>query len=144
MYLPVFLSLVSLLRSLVEVHSQTEYPYVSFKGNNLTNHSYVDFTQVGSDTTDPGDVLRCYTDLTSCCSSAEGNDRGDWHFPNKTRLPFRSGGDIYKFRTSQQVYLGRKNNALPPSGIYYCRIAVQDDSRLSKVYLGLYPPSGGN
>ena len=99
---------------------------------------------MGNDTTDPGDVLRCYTNHTSCCRKDDGEARGEWRFPNKAILPFRSGGDIYKFRTSQQVYLGRKNNALSPSGIYYCRIAVQDDSRLSKVYLGLYPPSGGS
>ena len=39
-----------LLWSLVEVHSQTEYPYVSFMGENLANHSYEDLTQ----------VVRCY------------------------------------------------------------------------------------
>ena len=35
---------LSLLWSLVEVHSQT-FPYVSFRGQNLANHSYVDLSQ---------------------------------------------------------------------------------------------------
>ena len=38
--------LLSLLCSLVEAHSQTEYPYVSFMGVNLPNHAYVDLTLV--------------------------------------------------------------------------------------------------
>ena len=37
------------LWSLVEVHSQTEFPYVSFMGETLPNHSYVDLTLVGED-----------------------------------------------------------------------------------------------
>ena len=44
-----------LLWSLVEVHSQTA-PYVSFMGENLPNHSYVDLTLVGTDNSDPGNT----------------------------------------------------------------------------------------
>ena len=61
-----FLLLLSLFWSLVEVHSQTEYPYVSFMGE---NHSYVDLTLVGTDNTDgTGNTVRCTTDLNNCCS----------------------------------------------------------------------------
>ena len=51
--------LVVLLWSLVEVHSQIEYPYVSFMGENLPNHAYVDLTLVGNNKSDPGNIVRC-------------------------------------------------------------------------------------
>ena len=53
-----------LLWSLVEVHSQTEFPYVSFRGETLPNH--VDLTLVGEDSYgDPGSTVRCHTDLNT-------------------------------------------------------------------------------
>ena len=130
-----FLLLLSLLWSLVEVHSQTEYPYVSFMGENLTNHSYVDLTQVGTDTSDPGNDVRCITDLGTCCTSIWGVHRRDWYFPDGDTLPLVSpGSDIFFRRVAQQVALRRRNNAMGPSGIYHCEVptvAVHDDSDLS-------------
>ena len=76
-----------LLWSLVEVHSQT-VPYVSFMNEPLPNNSYVDLTLVGEDTGDPGNTVRCHTDLSTCCSGGQGSHRGDWYFPNGTRLLF--------------------------------------------------------
>ena len=32
----------------------------------------------------------CNTDLNTCCSRAQGPDRGDWYFPNGNRLPIYS------------------------------------------------------
>ena len=61
---------------LVEVHSQTEFPYVSFMGETLPNHSYVDLTLVGYDRGNPGDTVRCITDLSTCCSSGQGPHDG--------------------------------------------------------------------
>ena len=75
-----------LLWSLVEVHSQPAVPYVSFMGENLPNHSYVDLTLVGTDGSDPDNTVRCHTDLSTCCSGGQGIHRGDWYFPNETRL----------------------------------------------------------
>ena len=80
-------SLCLLLWSLVEVHSQT-VPYVSFMKEPLPNNSYVDLTLVGEDTGDPGNTVRCHTDLSTCCSGGQGSHRGDWYFPNGTRLLF--------------------------------------------------------
>ena len=56
--------LCPLLWSVVEVHSQTEFPYVSFMGETLPNHSYVNLTLVGYDR---GNPVRCITDLSTCC-----------------------------------------------------------------------------
>ena len=144
------LLLLSLLWSLVEVHSQPAAPYVSFMGENLPNNSYVDLTLVGTDSSDPGNTVRCITDLSTCCTNGQGIHRGEWYFPNETRLRFSGIGDsIFEDRGAHQVTLRRRNNAMGPSGIYRCDIAtvsVHDDSDTSvgeTVYVGLYA-SGGN
>jgi len=78
--------LLCLLSALVEVHCQT-VPYVSFMGTNLSNHSYVDLTLVGR-ALDSSNIVQCYTDLITCCSTAQGSHRGDWYFPNGDRLQY--------------------------------------------------------
>ena len=131
LFLSLFLSLV---------YCQT-FPYVSFRGKTLANHSCVNLSQVG----DLNWVVKvqCITDLTTCCSGAQGPYRGDWYFPTY--------GDIYESRGSQRVDLRRNTNAnSPTAGIYRCDIptnAVHDDTDRSvrdTVYVGLYTASGGN
>ena len=144
--------LLSLLWSLMEVHSQTEYPYVSFMGENLPNHAYVDLTLVGNDITDSGNTVRCHTDLETCCTINQGIHRGDWYFPNSSVLAGAGGGsDIYKRREPQVVHLRRRYDATSPSGIYHCEIeteAVHDNNVDTifgeTVYVGLYVPGEGN
>ena len=135
--------LLCLLSALVEVHSQT-VPYVSFMGTNLPNHSYVDLTLVGG-AVDGSDSVQCHTDLATCCSRLEGANRGDWYFPNGSRLLFDFyGGDIGEWRLAQRVDLRRRNNAAT-SGIYCCTIetnAVNDDDGRETVYVGLYASGG--
>ncbi|CAI8048278.1 hypothetical protein GBAR_LOCUS26643 [Geodia barretti] len=117
----------------------------------LANHSYVDISQVGSDGS-ASDSVQCITDLTTCCSTHQGNHRGDWYFPNGVRLLFsNSVDDIYEQRVAQRVELCRRNNANSPTGIYRCDIstnAVHDDTdssvRDTPVYVGLYTASGGD
>ena len=130
---------LSLLWSLVEVHSQT-FPYVSFKGQTLANHSYVDFSLVGYG----GDSVQCHTDLTTCCSGNQGMHRGDWYFPDGDRLQF-----VYQSRKNQRVDLRRWSTILP-TGMYYCDIATVDvhDNETTqlvrkRVYVGLYANGGG-
>ena len=136
--------LLSLLWSLVEVHSQS-FPYVSFNGQTLANHSYVDLSLVG---TSGSDSVRCHTDFSTCCNSTQGPHRGDWYFPNGTRLFFYGNGGIYETRGVQRVDL-RRNHGTSPTGIYRCDIstnAVHDDDDISvrdTVYVGLYTGSGG-
>ena len=141
------LLLVSLLWGLVSVvHSQT-VPYVSFMGVNLTNHSYVDLTLVGEDRSDHGNIVRCHSDLETCC---RGIHRGDWYYPDGSVVYIDSFNDIYRRLNAQTVNLLSRNNAIPPSGIYRCQIpteAVNDDvdTKLGEwVFVGLYPPSEGN
>ena len=127
------------------VHCQQTYPYVSFMGQILINHSYVDLSLVGS-ASDGSDSVRCHTDLSTCCSNAQGPHRGDWYFPDETRLHF--SGDIYEGRGPQTVDLQR-TTATGPTGIYRCHIstnAVHDDTDIwerDTVYVGLYSGSKG-
>ena len=141
--------LLSLLWSLVEVSSQQTFPYVSFLGQTLANHSYVDLSLVG-DNNSGSDSVQCHTDLSMCCTNSQGSHRGDWYFPNENRLPFAGDGNVvYEQRTAQRINLRRRNSATSPVGVYRCdipTIAVHDDDDISvrdTVYVGLYPASGG-
>ena len=128
------------------VHCQQTFPYVSFMGQNLPDHSYVDLSTVGS-ASSGGDSVQCHTDLVICCSSSQGPHRGDWYFPDGTRLPF-SGG-MYEGRGAQKVSL-RRTTATGPTGIYGCIIptyAVHHNTDISvrdTVYVGLYAGNKGN
>ena len=139
--------LLLFLLSLVEVHCQQTFPYVSFMGQTLVNHSYVDLSTVGS-ASDNSDGVQCHTDLQSCCGGSQGPHRGDWYFPNGTRLPFV--GDIVPIGLGRgaQIAVIRRTSGTGPTGIYRCDIAteaVHDDSDISvreTVYVGLYPTDG--
>ena len=139
----VTLSLLCLLWPIVNCQS---FPYVSFYGQTLANHSYVDLSLVGDDSSGSNSV-QCITDLRTCCSGAEGGHRGDWYFPDGNRLPFSR--DIYENCGSERVALSRRNNADSPVGIYRCDIPTRavhrdtDNSVRATVYVGLYTASGG-
>ena len=122
--------------------SAQTFPYISFRGTTLANHSFVNLTLVGSDTS--GSV-QCYTDLSTCCSGGQGVHRGDWYFPNGTRLLF--SGDVYESRGAQRVEL-RRTMGGNVFGIYHCGIpttSVHDGTDISvqdTVYVGLYSDGG--
>ena len=141
-------SLLLLLLFLVEVHSQQTYPYVSFGLTALPDHSYVNISTVGSDS-DYSDSVVCHTDLGTCCSGGQGIHRGDWSFPDGTRLPFIGNSvPIGLGRVAQRAVI-RRTTATGPTGIYRCDIstnAVHDDTDISvgeTVYVGLYLADGG-
>ena len=141
------LLLLCLVWSLVEVHSQTEYPYVSFKGERLPNHGYVNLSLVGDDYS--GSV-HCNTDLDTCCYGVHGVHRGNWIPPgSETKLPLpREGSDVYQQRGNQRVDLRHRKHADMPSGIYRCEIPTNashnasDPSVKESVYVGLYSSEG--
>ena len=135
---------------LVEVYSQTEYPYISFMGQKLPNHSYVNMTLVGEilDMTNNSNVVMCHTDLMTCCEGTN-NHQADWYFPNGERVKL-SDGNFYERRGDKQVNLLRRNKATSPFGIYRCDIPTNttgNDSMLIMVnrnilYVGLHPSGG--
>ena len=122
-----------------------------FMSQTLANHSSVNLSQVGRpDIYDGGESVQCITDLTTCCSGTEGFHRGDWYFPDGTRLPFATPNiDTYEAREAQRVDIRRRNSVNSPVGIYRCGIPtiavynVTDISVRDTVYVGLYTASGG-
>lgn len=89
------LLLLSLFWLPVEVFCQIEFPYASFMGEQLRSHSYVNLSLIGHHKHTAGEGVHCHTDLSTCCSSTQGEHHGDWHFPNGTRLPHSGFGDTY-------------------------------------------------
>ena len=130
--------------------SETGFPYIFFRGVNLTNHGYVDLSLVGDPETNTssGDAVQCHTDIQQCCSSAEpGMNSGNWFFPDGDNVPFASDNDadIHMQRTAQRVELRRREDALSPSGIYCCEIMVDGDDNIrerERVYVGIYGSGG--
>ena len=122
-------------------------PYISFRGQTLENHSYVDLSLVGDDASG-NDSVQCHTDLDICCSDTDGSHRGDWYFPYRTRLPFISKNKppLYENRTAKRVDLRHKMNG--KDGIYRCDIPTNafhdaiDISVRGTVYVGLYLNGG--
>ena len=129
---PLLLCLLSALR----VQSQT-VPYITFMDNRIPNHGYLDFDGVGKVL---NNSVQCHTDLSTCCSSAEGPHRGDWYFPSGSRLPFYSDA-AHERRTAQLVVLFNSGIKYI-SGIYSCTIAVNGENSKKIVHVGLYHNGG--
>ena len=147
--------LLFLLWSLVEVHSQTPpAPYLTFMGETLPDHSYVDLSASG-ELENETDHVMCHTDLTSCCGGS-GNDRGYWYFPNGTVLPGASydgsgaaANPNVLMRGPQLVSLIRGTGpGDAPSALYRCIIETNavnspgdpspDNSIGETLYVGVY------
>lgn len=140
--------LVNLLCSIVVVANTQTIPYLSFLGNNLSNHSYVDFSTVG----DENNSIQCHTDLVTCCNSDQGTDRGDWFYPSGERVSINNSDSepFYQHWASQSVDLRYRGEPAVPSimGIYQCAIetsAVNNENNTARqvLYVGLYNSTGG-
>ena len=147
--------LLFLLWSLVEVHSQTSpAPYLTFMGETLPDHSYVNLSALGEIDNEDDHVV-CYTDLTSCCGGSL-RDRGFWYFPNGDVLPGAGGAaanPIILMRGPQLVRLIRGTGLGDvPSGIYRCIIETVADNDPGSpspdngigetLYVGVYSTGG--
>ena len=122
----------------LSVHCQAEeYPQVTFMGNGLANHSYLDLSPVG---TSDSRRVQCHTDVDTCCTQYQGHDKGDWTFPNGTALP--SSGGIYQHSHAQRVALYRNSGS--DSGIYCCNITIMGGfgDIFGFFYIGLYQNGG--
>ena len=125
----------------LSVHCQDEeYHQVTFMGNDLANHSYLDLSLVG---TSDSDHVQCRTNVSTCCSAGDGLHRGDWISPNGSQIKYYQEGDIYQRRSHRVV--GLYSNSGSESGIYYCKIALKngfDSKRIGFFYIGLYQNGG--
>ena len=138
----VFVVVVAVLWSLGR---SQRVPYVSFMGQTLANHSYVDLSLVGTG----NDSVQCHTDLSTCCSADQGDHRGDWYFPDGNRLPFPGGGHMFESRVHRRVDLRHSSDSSTQTGIYHCDIETYavhntiNNSVRYTVYVGLYQENQG-
>ena len=110
-----------LICSLVSL-SHSRYPYISYDGETLTNHSLLRFDQGHSIR------MRCHTDLSSCCNETYGA----WKTPLNSSYSDQIHGDMF-------VDL---NGVIDTSGIYECIIPTFSNRQGESVYVGLYPREG--
>ena len=135
-------SLSLLFWSFHEIQSQTVFsPYLSFKGNDLPNNSYVDISQIGN-ARDGSDTVQCISELDYCCNNHTSQLVADWYFPDGTRLNFSSG--IYESRGTHRVDLRRCNMDNSTTGIYCCRVPFSvGNPRVRKMLcVGIYYQGG--
>ena len=124
----------------------SQYPRFWFMGEILGNHTYVDLSRV-SGPEDGGGIL-CQTNLATCCSSVQGNHRGDWYYPNGTTVPTIQTSKIYAVIGNRFVKVYQMDNPNSPSGIYRCDIPTlavhdtRDTSVRESVYVGMYATGG--
>ena len=123
-----------LLLLLLEVDSQLLPPLsVTFQGQTLPNHAYVNINDVGNNN-DGSDSVQCLTGSVS--------NRG-WIFPNGTTLPESNRNGLYQHKLENQTDL-RRNGSGTVSGMYGCEVRVGLERRV--FYVGLYAAErgGGN
>ena len=136
---------------LVELHCEDSHeisiPYLSFKGQNLSNNSYVNITEIGG-AGNGSDSIQCRSELQNCCQTAE-NLTGSWSYPNGSELLISSSGhSIFQSRGDMRADLRqniKSNIVIKPEGIYCCRIAYNSSEPSAKETLcvGLYGSDGG-
>ena len=100
--------------------------FLSIRGSTVANDSYVDIDYIdfGSEFS-----LNCVTDNVDCCGPVQSQVKGDWYFPNHTRVggftensnSGRSRDIFIRNRGQSVVRLHRFDN---PSerGRFYCEV----------------------
>ena len=109
-------------------------PHVTFMGETLVNHSYVEIDRVGN--SDGGsNSIQC---------SFNSSDDTVWYFPNSTRLPYsnESHDGIYQLQVSSRVDIHLTTASTPSIGMYYCEISTAGVGNI-KSYVGLFNSRGG-
>ena len=107
----------------------------------IPNHGFAVLDNIG----ESDESLLCLTDLPVCCRCPYCNPlwgaRGNWFFPNGTRVP--SSGkewDIHRTRGQMRVLLQRRRSGV--TGIYRCVVPDQNEEQLN-LYVGVYTTNTG-
>ena len=89
-------------------------------------------------------ALLCITNLSECCrQSYTGTSPRDWYYPNNGSVATSgTGSEFYRNRDPSVVRLNRRNNATSPTGIYRCRIPVNNQTGVD-IYVGVYNAISG-
>ena len=106
--------------------------WFSLNGTTYQNNSNVTLENIGED----NDALLCLTEYSTCCKQPA---RGNWFFPNGTRVP--SSGkhwDFHRTRGNMTVLLHRRRGG--EDGVYCCEIPDAMDVTQT-IYIGVYTAS---
>ena len=115
------------LGEIVAVNSQS-YPRFEFRGNVLTNNSYILRGDIGQN-----DSLHCVTANSDCCNNGQGN----WYDVTGGEVQQGPDGDsnLYVTRGDGVVYLNRRRGG--QSGMWKCDIPDSNGVQQSiYIYLG--------
>lgn len=140
------LFLIFVLSTVNVVCQEPAAPYITFKGNILQNHSYVDFFEIGRSAING---VQCHTDLTTCCNSKYGSHggSGQWYTPRGREIRTYSR-PLYQevIRQGLAIASTQKDNRRL-NGIYRCDIDTNASGRAhgsrASVYVGIYSTGGG-
>ena len=107
--------------------------WFSLNGTRYQNNSIVTLTDIG----EGNEALFCMTNLTG----VNGSVRGDWYFPDGTRvLSTNDNSEIYETRDQSVVRMNRRGDG--EDGIYHCEIP--DSMNVNQtIYIGVYTSNTG-
>ena len=106
----------------------------SLNGTTYRNNSLVTLEYIG----EGGDALLCMTEYSTCCKQP---DRGNWFFPNGTRVPTSNNQwDFHRTRDQMVVLLQRRRGG--EDGVYRCEI-LDELNVTQTIYIGVYTASTG-
>ena len=110
-------------------------------GNDIVipNHGYVDLGLIRRGF---ANSVQCRTDLSTCCTSQQGNHRGQWYLPDGQPVTEGDDVDFYQRNRSRVVDLRRRINVTSPTGIFRCEIPTIAVNEGESVYVGLYTSEG--
>ena len=117
--------------------------WLTLRGKNVANDSYVYVEDIGHSEGDSNDSLLCHTDNIKCCESQQHGKirKGEWYFPNGTEIKIRKNANytssyFYRDRGSQVVRLHRINNP-PERGRFFCEIPdSSNEDQIIYVHIG--------
>ena len=119
--------------------------YFTLSGTMYLPGDTILITDIGSintnDESDPGSSLVCVTTNvnTQCCNSADnpnGGGRGEWLDPDGTRILNTADTNFYRTRSTQQVRLNRRNNAMSPTGVFTCVVPKNTMNHTANITIG--------
>ena len=117
--------------------------YLSLKGMNYTDKSFIFITEIGQTNTTSMELtnttsnngLQCITNWRPCCKS-EPNRHGEWFFPDGGMVPGTFQGGVTTFYRNRgddgTVNLNRLNSSIMmPTGRFCCVVPDNNDTNTS-------------
>ena len=111
--------------------------WFSLSGTTYQNNSCVTLEDIDEN----DNALNCKISRTDCCINNTGTYRGNWFFPNGSRV--LSGDKLWNFyRTRGEMVVHMKRRRGGEEGIYHCEIPDSTNVKQT-IYIGVYTASSG-